>query len=335
MERPIQTPYKVKTGRLEDISKLVLGGAVFNTQYNENPYDLPTHELLKYAFDHGINAIDTSPYYGPSEEIIGSALKELESHHDISRDQFYICTKVGRIQLDDFDYSPEWIEKSVQRSLERLHTSYLDVVYLHDVEFVDEKSILEALKCLSGLKSKGTIKFVGISGYPVDFLLKMAKIAASEIAPLDTILSYSNMCLQNTRLLSAYNEFITEAKVTTVNNGSILSMSLLRSTFTHSFHPAPQDLKQSCKQLGSALMREDNMELADLATRFAIRHWIDKSGVTVLGCSSLKELSAAIHQFWLVKENVDGINESDRRLIEKSCQILGSHLNETWPSGNH
>jgi len=48
-------------------------------------------------------------------------------------------TKVGRYPTG-FDYAPETIESSVARSLRRLHTSYLDVVYLHDVEFVaDEK----------------------------------------------------------------------------------------------------------------------------------------------------------------------------------------------------
>ena len=36
----------------------------------------------------------------------------------------------------DFDYSPTTIRRSVRRSLQRLHTQYLDVVYLHDVEFV-------------------------------------------------------------------------------------------------------------------------------------------------------------------------------------------------------
>jgi len=48
-------------------------------------------------------------------------------------------TKVGRYATE-FDYTPEGIERGVARSLRRLHTDYLDVVYLHDVEFVaDDK----------------------------------------------------------------------------------------------------------------------------------------------------------------------------------------------------
>ena len=50
-------------------------------------------------------------------------------------------TKCGRFGPDkkDFDYSPSSIRRSVQRSLSRLKTTYLDVVYLHDVEFVAEE----------------------------------------------------------------------------------------------------------------------------------------------------------------------------------------------------
>ena len=52
-------------------------------------------------------------------------------------------TKCGRYgpTRQDFDYSPRTIRSSVQRSLTRLHTTYLDTVYLHDVEFVCSKTV--------------------------------------------------------------------------------------------------------------------------------------------------------------------------------------------------
>lgn len=45
-------------------------------------------------------------------------------------------TKCGRYGPTEFDYSPARIQKSVKDSLKRLQTTYLDVIYLHDVEFV-------------------------------------------------------------------------------------------------------------------------------------------------------------------------------------------------------
>ena len=52
-------------------------------------------------------------------------------------------TKCGRYGLApaDFDYSPSTIRKSLQRSLKRLDTTYLDVMFLHDVEMVAEEVI--------------------------------------------------------------------------------------------------------------------------------------------------------------------------------------------------
>ena len=85
---------------------------------------------------YGIRAFDTAPYYDNSEIVLGTALKALE--HEFPRSTYRLITKVGRYgpASSDFDYSPTALRASVRRSLRRLHTQYLDVVYLHDVEFV-------------------------------------------------------------------------------------------------------------------------------------------------------------------------------------------------------
>ena len=143
---------------------------MFNYQYSSDPHSLPVQELIERAFQLGLNALDTSPYYGPSEEIIGQALQKIS----FSRDQYYICTKAGRVKLDEFDYSRASVRLSVERSLQRLGTSYIDLVYMHDIEFVEPDQIMDALKELHLLKSEGLIKNFGISGYPVKFLYEIA-----------------------------------------------------------------------------------------------------------------------------------------------------------------
>jgi D-arabinose 1-dehydrogenase len=321
------------SGSLEGISPLILGGAVFNTQYNDNPEKIPITDLLEEAFKLGINAIDTSPYYGPSEVLLGHALNQLIEGGKIKRDQCYICTKVGRLQLDDFDYTPEWIEKSVKRSIERFQTTYLDVVFLHDIEFKTLDDSIAALRMLMHLKSQGLIKWVGISGYPVDYLYQVAKKVKSipEIGPLDLVMNYSNMCLQNTTLESYYDKFITETGVRMVNNASILSMSLLRYQETRSFHPAGARLKQKCEVLAIMLENDYDTDLADLATRFALKKWADKKGRTVLGVSNIAELHAAWNQYRDVTAHAE--DERSEKLFKISQRFLGEHLNETWSSG--
>nr|QFR37200.1 aldo-keto reductase [Cyberlindnera americana] len=317
------------SGRLEDLPDLVLGGAVFNEQFNDHPENLPIEEMVKLAFTNGIRAIDTSPYYGPSEILLGQALKNLKA--EIPRENYYIVTKCGRLQLNDFDYSPSWIRKSVLRSLERLDTDYLDLVYLHDIEFVDEAGIFEALTELRSLKDEGIIRHFGISGYPVKFLYEIALkcVSIEEIGALDAVLSYSNFNLQNDILGDYIEKFYKDCKLKKLLCASILSMSLLRSGSTHKFHPATVELRQKCQEVAQ-LTAMENVELADLATRFAMREFLP-FGPIVIGVSNLKELQNAIEQYWNVKEK----SIDDDQLVKKVIESFGVHHNETWESGVH
>jgi len=76
----------------------------------------------------------------------------------------FICTKVGRIKIDEFGYSPPAVRASVMRSLERLGVERLDVVYCHDVEFVTRREVIGAVEELFKLRDEGKIRYVGISG---------------------------------------------------------------------------------------------------------------------------------------------------------------------------
>ncbi len=134
---PDRIPYALvgpqRTPLSSILPPLVFGTATFNHQYNDDPYALDTIGLVAAALEHGIRAFDTSPYYGPSEELLGNALVSPCVRNSFPRSQYMLLTKVGRIASETFDYSAQWVQQSVRRSLERLHTDYLDVVYCHDV----------------------------------------------------------------------------------------------------------------------------------------------------------------------------------------------------------
>lgn len=327
-----------------DLPPLIIGGAVFNTQYAEDPSKLPIKQLLETAFEKGLRALDTSPYYGQSEVLIGENLKEIA--HNWPRELYFICTKAGRIQLDEFDYSRENVRRSVLRSCQRLNTSYLDLVYMHDIEFVEENDVYEALRELKTLKEEGVVKNIGISGYPVAYLLHVATACTSnDIGPLDAVLLYSHGCIQNTKFFELSEAFF-KAGIKKLMNGSILSMSLLRSGKTHAFHPAPQSLKDKVDELAHDLL-ELKIELADLSTRFALKRTLfgqkpdqwkegdllqwDKRFSVVLGVSSLEELAAAVGAYYEVEKNG---KSGDEELFSKFQKDLGDqHFNETWPSG--
>ncbi|AET38038.1 D-arabinose 1-dehydrogenase (NAD(P)(+)) ARA2 Ecym_2296 [Eremothecium cymbalariae DBVPG len=324
----------VKNAPITELPRLILGGAtLMDNWYNDDPYSVPTVELLRYAMSRGINAIDTSPYYGPSEIIYGKALQEIKD--EFPREEYFICTKVGRVGRAEFNYSKENVRFSVKRSCERLHTDYLDLVYLHDIEYVEYDKIWEALRELRKLKDEGVIRHIGISGYPVDLLLYVSKTCCGvpEIGPLDAVLSYCNLTLQSVVLEKEGDRFFKESNIKVVSNGSVVCMSLLRSKGTIKDHPCSPELLE-CAQKSIKYAAENGIpELAELATRYSISKWIHK-GPTVLGVSTVDELKSALNGYWKVADNGGKLDEKDEAIVAHiQKNIFGDHLNEKWESG--
>lgn len=315
------------TGSLDDLPDIVLGAGVFNYQYHSDPFKLSPQAIINRAFKLGIRAIDTSSYYGPSEEIVGKALLKLRD--DWPRESYFLCTKAGRLAVDAFDYDPVGIRQSVERSLARLNTEYLDVLYIHDVEFVDTDLCLEAIEEAFKLKDENKVRWVGISGYPLDYLYFLSKKCLEKLGkPLDVVLSYSNFCLQNTRLENFADKFKTEASVSKVINASPLSMSLLRAQPAHEFHPASAELKQAVARVAS-FTASQGIDLAGYAARFVFRNW---NGPIVFGLSNVSEVERAVSDYWMSMENGD-CKIKDEDLLSKIRDIFGDMLDTTWPSG--
>ena len=124
------------------------------------PDDRTAGELLSLAADLGINLLDTAPAYGNSEERLGALLRG-------QRQRWLICTKVGE-EFDDgvshYDFSPAHTRVSIERSLKRLATDYLDIVLVHsdgnDLEIIEQLGTLETL---AELKIEGKIRAFGMS----------------------------------------------------------------------------------------------------------------------------------------------------------------------------
>ncbi len=153
------------------VSPLGLGSVKFgrNQQVKypagfEIPDDAAVSRLLSLAGDLGINLIDTAPAYGTSEERLGRLLPG-------SRQDWVIVTKVGEIFEEGrsrFDFSAAHTRASVERSLRRLRTDYLDVVLIHshgdDLEILQREEVLETLR---ELKREGKLRAIGMSSKTV------------------------------------------------------------------------------------------------------------------------------------------------------------------------
>src|SRR3982750_3723830 len=134
-----------------------LGAEFRNVDINE------AMRSVRVALDHGLNFIDTSPFYGRgmSEVLLGIALR------DAPRESYTLCTKLGRYDLEHFDFSARRVAESIDVSLHRLGTDHLDIVLCHDVEFVEMQQIVdETIPALRKIQQQGKARFIGISGYP-------------------------------------------------------------------------------------------------------------------------------------------------------------------------
>ena len=136
-------------------SKLMLGTVQFGMNYGvANTTGKPSFEtvkaILKEAYDGGINALDTAPEYGDSEEVIGKALKELGL-----TGSFRIVTKIPKVPADA---DPgKFICDSLHGSLKRLQTEVISAALFHDE---GDGIYLDILK---RMKEKGLILSAGIS----------------------------------------------------------------------------------------------------------------------------------------------------------------------------
>lgn len=126
----------------------------------EIPDDQSVTRLLEYSQAMGINLLDTAPAYGTSEERLGNLL-------GYRRKEWIICSKVGEEFENNqslFNFSPEHIRFSIERSLKRLNTDYIDIVLVHssgdDIAIIQQYGCLDVLE---DLKKEGWIRASGMS----------------------------------------------------------------------------------------------------------------------------------------------------------------------------
>jgi len=217
------------------------------------------------AVENGMNFIDVSPYYGhyKAETVLGKALQL------ISRDHYYLSTKVGRYGKDGkntWDYSAKRATESVYESLDRLHIDSIDLINVHDIEFVDLNLVInETLPALVELKNKGIVKHIGIT----DLQLENLKWVIEHTTPgtVESVLNFCHYCLNDDKLVDFLDFF--EKHDVGVINASPLSMGLLSERGIPEWHPAPKALVEVCRKAVKHC-RSRNYPIEKLAIQFSV-----------------------------------------------------------------
>ncbi|MFM0213455.1 aldo/keto reductase [Paraburkholderia sediminicola] len=139
------------------VSSLCLGAMMFGGETDE----ATSKRIIDKAFDQGVNFIDTADVYhaGRSEEIVGRAIAD-------RRDSWVIATKFGYPTTqgpNEQGQSRKWIIQSVEASLKRLGTDYIDILYFHRTLL--DAPLEEGVRAIGDLIRQGKVRYFGMSNF--------------------------------------------------------------------------------------------------------------------------------------------------------------------------
>jgi D-threo-aldose 1-dehydrogenase len=232
--------------------------------------------MIDGAWERGLRYFDTAPLYlaGNSETWLGKAMQ----HRD--RSGAAISTKVGRYRVGErqfHDYRRATTLSSVQLSMERLESDYLDIVMIHDVdrdllgddfEHHFEVALEEAYSELDHLRQKGIVRAIGFAVKDWRTCLRFGLRAKIDVYMLPggyTLLKQDckpllDLCLsQGSRLL-----------VASPFNTGILATGAVEGA-KYFYKPAPMDILERTKRI-EAVCREYSVPLPAVALQFPLRH---------------------------------------------------------------
>ncbi len=170
------------------VSAIGLGCMGMSHSYEPKPDKNEMIKLIRTAYDMGITFFDTAETYGPytNEELLGEAAKPI-------REKVVLATKCGQMVIDNkpvVDCRPEVIKKSLEGSLKRLQTDYIDLYYIHRV--APKVPIEETAGLMKEFIEQGKIRTWGISEPGVNTI-----ICANKVCQITAIQSEYSMWWRN------------------------------------------------------------------------------------------------------------------------------------------
>jgi len=253
----------MKTHKLGETSLelpvLAFGASSLGQEFRSVSLD-EAFESIRVARDLGLSLIDTSPFYGRgmSEVLLGIALR------DVPRSDYLMCSKLGRYDVNHFDFSAKRVAESIDVSLHRLGCEYLDIALCHDIEFVPLQQIIEeTIPALRKIQQAGKVRYIGISGYPQKIFHNVA--AATEI---DCVMSYNQYTLQNTAFADQTIPMLKEKGIGVMNAGPFSARLLTNATLPPWFRD-PMPVQLAAKE-AAKLCQSRGSNIAKLALQFSI-----------------------------------------------------------------
>lgn len=234
-------------------------------------------QMIHRALELGINYFDTADLYnkGMNEKLVGQALNS-------KRDKVIIATKVGnqwRADGSGWDWNPSkaYIIKSVEESLVRLQTDYIDLYQLHGGTIDDP--IDETIEAFELLKQQGKIRYYGISSIRPNVIREYVKRSGI----VSVMMQYS---LADRRPEESILNLLEEKNIGVLSRGALAQGLLVNK-------PAKEYLDHSKEAIAAAAQLLQGIEVtthtaAQSAILFVLQHPAITSAI--IGMSNMKQL---------------------------------------------
>jgi aryl-alcohol dehydrogenase-like predicted oxidoreductase len=185
---PLPTQPFGRTGH--DTTRIIFGAAAL---FRSTPED--ARQALEMVLGAGVNHIDTAASYGRSERLVGDWMPE-------HRERFFLATKTG-------ERTYEAARDQIRHSLERLQTSRVDLIQLHNlVDPVEWETALGpggALQAAIEARDQGLVRFIGVTGHGVT--VAAMHLRSLERFPFDSVLlPYNYTMMQNPAYARDFDE---------------------------------------------------------------------------------------------------------------------------------
>lgn len=234
--------------------------------------------LIQKALDKKINFFDTAEVYhnGHSEVLLGKAFRK-------RRDKIIIATKFSSEHSSYKD-----VLKSIEGSLKRLQTDYIDLYQIHWPSPII--SFDETLKALEKLVNSGRVKYVGISNFSLRQLKNIQKVSKLPIMSLQTEYNLLERSAEQDLIPYCEKNKITIIAYTPLNSGSILK-------------------KEKYSKIFSNLSKKYNKTISQIILNFLISH---PSVVAIPATTNIIHLqeNAKSTDFMLEKKDIQLIDKT-------------------------
>jgi D-threo-aldose 1-dehydrogenase len=245
-------------------------------------------DAVAAAWQSGVRYFDTAPHYGLglAERRVGEALSEYP------RSEYVISTKVGRLlaptsdypgenDLADgfmvpkdfvriYDYSGDAIKRSIEDSLRRMNTDYIDIVFVHDPDDHYEEALNGAFPALSKLRDEGVIKSFGSGMNQAEMLTEFVRYT-----DLDVIMLAGRYTLLEQHSLDNLLPLAAERNVSIVAagvfNSGLLSKNRPSADATYNYAPAPAELIAKVNAIAD-ICESHGVSLPAAAAQFPLGH---------------------------------------------------------------